>query len=163
MTGSNLTSPTANTHVVSLQARSTPDLTQAIHLPGDDGFTVERARLCLSLYYEKDMMPQDRADMLDLFSKALHHLPKWAVAKGFDTWERSGIRRPSPGEIVLFAQNAIKEITDELARRRRLDQERAVADDATREASRVTPEARARIMAEVGMTPVRLAAVEAGK
>ena len=56
--------------------------------------------------------------MLNLFAKALRQYPKWAVARGFDDWEKTGIRRPSPAEIGILASRALKEITDELAKRK---------------------------------------------
>ncbi len=58
--------------------------------------------------------------MLEEFRRALTHLPKWAVAKGFDEWARTMSRRPSPAEIGLLASRAMAPMADELAYRERL-------------------------------------------
>ena len=148
----NSTPRTANMPVALAQAKS-ESLTQAIHSPNDDGFTVERARVCLKLYYDPDMDAQDRADMLNLFAKALQQYPKWAVARGFDDWEKTGTRRPSPAEIGILAGRAVKEITDELAKRRVNSapppKERQPVDAAEAE----------RIMQRAGFTAKRMEAV----
>jgi len=151
----NSTSPTANTPAVSVQAKSKEALTQAIHSPADSGFTVDRARRCLKLYYEPDMSAEDRADMLDLYEKALSAYPKWAVSKGFDQWEKTGTRRPSPGEIGILAGRAMKEITDELARRAKIE--------TPPEPERAPPsqEEAERIMQRAGFTPKRIADIRA--
>lgn len=147
------TARTANTHVASLRERSSADLIQAIRSPGDDGYTVNRARICLRHYYDPDMDAHDRAEMLDSYAKALRAYPKWAVAQAFDAWERTGTRRPSPGEIAILADRAVKEITDELTRRS--------PPVAQLEPPRPIPskEAAAEIMARAGFTPAKIEAV----
>lgn len=65
------------------------------------------------------MSVDDRADMIEAYRRALTTRPKWAVAKAFDEWERTGSRRPSPAELNILAGRAMKVITDELARRKK--------------------------------------------
>lgn len=90
---------------------------------------------------------------------ALASYPNWAVQKAFDAWVRTGTRMPSPGDIVILAGREVRPIHEEIARRERISREQA-EHEARRAASIVTPEAAARIMAEAGMTPERLAAVQ---
>lgn len=67
-------------------------------------------------------------------------------------------RRPSPGEIRLLAEREVKPLGEELARRRRINsQEKAAKAEQSKRI--VTPEERARILAERGFTEERLAAV----
>lgn len=155
---SNSTSRTVSIAAGSLREKSTEALIQAIRLPNDEGFTADRARKCLKLYFDPDMDNEDRAEMLDAFARALRPYPKWVVAKGFDDWDRTPgqRRRPSPGEIVYLASLVVKEITDELARRKR---EQAPAPEAA--PPRVEGGAAERIMAQAGFTPKRIEAVRA--
>lgn len=105
------------------------------------------------------MSADDRAEVISLFIKALSQLPRWAVAKGFDAWEKTGHRRPSPGEIVILAERAVKEITDELTLREKELARQAAADAVP---PPLSPESRAeaqRILDRVGFTPKRMAAV----
>ncbi|MES2781732.1 MAG: hypothetical protein V4657_02955, partial [Pseudomonadota bacterium] len=118
-------------------------------------FTANRARLCLKLFFDPDMDNSDRAEMLDNFAKALSGYPRWAVSRGFDDWERTMQRRPSPAEIGILAGRAIRPITDEISRRK------AEAEPVETEAPPcVTAEAAAEIMARAGFTPQRIAAVK---
>ena len=154
---SNSTSRTVSIAAGSLREKSTEALIQAIRLPNDEGFTADRARKCLRLYFDPDMDNEDRAEMLGSFARALREYPKWVVAKGFDDWERTSAgRRPSPGEIVILASRVVKEITDELARRKREQ-----APDPEAAPPRVEGCAAERIMAAAGFTPKRIAAVRA--
>ena len=109
----------ANTPAASAKAKSTSALTQAIHSAGDDAYTLDRTRTCLKLYYDPDMSAADRADMMDSYRKALSSRPKWAVAKAFDEWERTGTRRPSPADLDKLAGKAMQVLTDEIARRKK--------------------------------------------
>jgi len=156
MTDNALTRPTGNTPAVSLRDRSNADLTQAIRSPGDEAYVLDRARVVLKLYYDPAMDDLDRADMLDEFRKALSHMPKWAVAKGFDEWARTMSRRPSPAEIAILAQRAIRSIADELADRVKMNAPASLppeprSDDEKARASR--------IMEMAGFTPKRIDAV----
>lgn len=99
------------------------------------------------------MSHEDHAAVLDEFARALRDLPKWAVAKGFDSWMRSRNRRPSPAEIGIEAGRAIKELTDEIADRRR----RAAAPPAPKPP--VDRDAAAEILRRAGFTARRLDAV----
>mgnify|MGYP003637906053 CR=1 FL=1 len=111
------TAPMTNTSVASLREKSTPDLIQAIRSPGDDAYILKRLRACLSAFYEPEMDPKTRAAMMDEYPRALGDLPRWAVSTAFDAWMRQHNRRPSPAEIRILAENSIKNITGELARR----------------------------------------------
>ena len=153
MTAPALTQPTANTSVVSLRARSSADLIQAIHSPGDEAYVLERARVCLKAFFEPGMDDQDRAALLDEFARALRNVPRWAVARGFDTWMRTRTRRPSPAEINIEAQAAIRELTDELAHRKRM------AAPGEPQAPRVDAETAERTLQRYGFTPKRMEAV----
>jgi hypothetical protein len=109
-----------------------------------------RARLCFKLYYRTEDGDADRAEMFDLFAKALTKFPRWAVSQAFDDWEREGMRRPNPAEIGNFAALAAKTITDEIARRAKLTQ----APEPQK--VRISKASADEIMAEMGMTPERL-------
>lgn len=147
--------PTANTPAVSVREKSTADLTQAIHSPGDEAYVLDRTRICLKAFYEPDMSHEDRAAVMDEFARALRGYPRWAVSRGFDGWMKAGTRRPSPGDIVILAGRAIQEITDELKRRDRIAEQQA-EDDAP---PRCSADMSARLMAQAGFTPKRLDAV----
>ena len=149
---SNSTQRTANMPAVSAQARS-ESLMQAIRSPNDAGYTVDRARVCLKLYYDPDMDQSDRAAMLDRYAQALSAYPKWAVARGFDDWEKSGVRRPSPAEIGILASRAMKELTDELAKRK------SIAAPAAPERKPVDAAEAERIMQQAGFTVKRMDAL----
>jgi len=153
MTVPALTQPTANTSVVLLTERSTEDLTQAILLPGDEPYVLERARVCLKAFYDPGMDDRDRAALLDEFARALRNVPRWAVAKGFDAWMRTRTRRPSPAEINIEAQAAIRELTDELAHRKRMAEPEAPPPP------RVDAETAARTLQQHGFTPKRMEAI----
>lgn len=146
-------SPTENTSVASLRERLTADLIQAIHSKGDEAYVLDRTRICLKAFYEPGMLDQDRAALLDEFARALRNVPRWAVAKGFDVWMRSRSRRPSPGEIYTEAMKAIRELTDELDYRKRMQ-----APDET-PTPRVDAETAARILEQAGFTPKRMETV----
>ena len=153
MTERNLPSHTANTPAASLRARSTEALTQAIHSAGDEAYVLERTRVCLSCFYEPDMLPEDRAAMMDEFGRALRAFPRWAVSKAYDAWMRTAHRRPSPGEIAILAGRELKTVTDEIALRRKFE----VAPEAPR--SKPDPAAAAEILSRAGWTPSRMAAI----
>lgn len=119
-TGQSLTSLTANTPVASVREKSTEDLTRAIHSPHDEGYTLDRTRVMLKLYYDPDMDAADRASMIDSYARALRFQPRWAVAQAFDEWERTGKRRPSPGELVWLATEAVDRLRKEVQYRDRM-------------------------------------------
>ena len=110
---------TANTPASSVRAQSNEALTQAIHSPGDEEYTLNRTRTCLKLYYDPDMNAADRAEMIDSYAKALRSYPKWAVAQAFNQWERDKTHRPSPAALVSLAGAAVKRVSDEISRRAR--------------------------------------------
>jgi len=161
--GQNLTLHTGNISPVSLRARSSQDLTQAIRLPtaaelpDHRAFTANRARVCLKLFYDPDMDAADRAEMLDNFAKALSGYPRWAVSKGFDDWERTMQRRPSPAEIGILASRAVKEITDELRRRQPPAQPPSYPSP---DRQPISAEAANEILARAGFGPDRTLAVK---
>jgi hypothetical protein len=147
---------TGNTRGVSLRDRSNADLTQAILSAGDEAYVLDRARVVLKLYYDPAMDDMDRADMLEEFRKALSNLPKWAVAKGFDEWARTMSRRPSPAEIAILAQRALKSIADELADRVKMDAPPSSPPDPRSDEEKARAN---RIMQLAGFTPKRFEAV----
>ncbi len=114
---------------------------------------LERARVCLKAFFDPGMDDRDRAALLDEFARALRNVPRWAVARGFDTWMRCRTRRPAPAEINIEAQKAIRELTDELAYRKRMEPpeepQRATVDQEEAE----------RILMRSGYTPKKLDAV----
>jgi hypothetical protein len=106
-------------------------------------------------FFDPDMDHQVRAAVMEEFRKALTHLPKWAVAKGFDEWTRTMTRRPSPADIGILAGRAMAPLANELAYRARL-QVTAVheprSDDEKERAEKVLHSA--------GFTPKRIEAVK---
>ena len=149
-----LTSLTGNTPAALLREKSSADLTQAIHSPGDEAYALDRARTVLSLYYEPDMTAEARAEMLEEFRKALRPYPKWTVARAFDDWVRQHKRRPSPGEIAILAKGHIKPLTDELERRTPPEEPiRSVIDK----------DSASEILKRAGFTPRRFKAMQANR
>ncbi|QCP84342.1 hypothetical protein EYE35_01210 [Cereibacter sphaeroides] len=144
---------TASTSVASPRAKSTPDLIRAIQTRGDRAYTLDRTRRCLALYYDAASDDVARAEIIERFAVALGNLPPWAVARGFDAWERTGKRRPTPADIVSLSEAALKEFTDELARRR------AAAPPPEPERHPVDKDAAAEILARAGFTPARMEAI----
>jgi len=149
------TQRTANTPAALVREKSTSALTQAIHSPGDDEYVLHRTRTCLKLYYDPEMSVEDRADMIESYRRALGSKPKWAVAKAFDEWERTGTRRPSPADLNILAGKAMKVITDELAQRKRNE----AAPEPTVERTDDERAAGLHALQSVGFTPKRFEAV----
>ena len=125
----------------------------AIHLPGDDGATLIRANTCLALYFDPDGDEETRLGVRVAFVTALRGIPEWAMHKAFDVWQRSGVRRPSPAEVVILAERQIAALNGEIKRRTPPppDLPRATPDAATAE----------EIMNRAGFTPARMNAVRA--
>jgi hypothetical protein len=140
-----------------LRERSTEDLIQAIHSPGDEAFVLDRARVTLKLFFERDMSDLDKAEMLEEFGRALRDLPRWAVSQAFDRWNREQRRRPAPGDIVELAKQAMRRVTDELADRRREGDGSALPGPETDPRERAEMAERAkRILEEAGFTARRI-------
>lgn len=136
---------------VSLTAQSLSKLQAAIHSPCDGGETLKRANICLKLYFDPDGSPADRAAIREAFVRALADVPTWAMHKAFDAWERSGVRRPSPGEIAILAKRELMPFTDEIKRREKAEAQRR------EEAESYVPDAAAkaaveRIVQQAGFT-----------
>jgi hypothetical protein len=148
-----------NLPTVSVKDQSTSLMTAAIRSLSDRGETLKRANSCLALYFDPDNDTATKVEMRQAFVRALDHLPEWAMHIAFDTWERTGTRRPSPAEIVILADRQLQPMRDELNRRKKAEDEAQAEADAKR-AARVTPEVAARIMAEAGLTPDRIALVK---
>lgn len=125
---------------------------------GDEGAILKRANICLGNFYDPDLDPETKAGVRESFVRALREIPLWAVLRGFDAWERSMTRRPSPGEIVILAQKELRPLTDELALRQR-ERDRAEQEQRERDEARMSPEAAAQILARTGFTPARMDAV----
>ncbi len=155
-----LTKPTANSPAVSVRERSTADLTQAIHSPGDEAYVLNRTRVVLSAFFQADMDHQQRADLIDEFGRALRELPRWAVVRGFDAWMRTGTHRPTPANIVILAQRELEVLTDEVARRARLEKDAEEAQ-AWNRLQRCSAESAERALQAAGFTPRRIDALEA--
>lgn len=156
MADGTLTTTIANTSGLSVRAKSTEALTQAIHLAGDEAYVLHRTRICLKLYYDPQMNDADRAEMIDSYGKALKSYPKWAVAQAFDEWERTGTRRPSPADLRILAGRSVSALSDEVKRR-----EREAAQAAEVEHVRTDDERAAamRDLNRAGFTPKRMDAV----
>ncbi|AZB63878.1 hypothetical protein EBL87_09065 [Cereibacter sphaeroides] len=147
---------TASSPVASLREKSSADLIRAIRSPSDEAFTLDRTRTCLRLFFEPDMLPEDRAAVIDSFGRALASFPRWAVSAAFDAYEKTGTHRPAPAQIVRLAEAELKRITDEVARRERIEEERAAEQRPAVDAG----SARA-IMDAAGFTPRRIEALRA--
>lgn len=145
-----------------MRERSTSELTKAIRSEADDpqidAYILERAQTVLNVGYIPDWTAQERAAVLDEFRKALRDFPKWAIVRAFDEWVRTSPRRPSPGEIVVLARKAVRPITDELAHRQRVEEERK-AEEAARLAQLPTKDEADAICRSAGFTPQRMEAV----
>lgn len=104
------------------------------------------------------MDPQERAEMLNLYAKALGGLPRWAVSQAYDQWERTESRKPTPADIVKLAEDRMRPIREELEHRRKIEREKKEwqASDGR---PRMDPEAMQRILDEAGMTKERIAMV----
>lgn len=110
--------------MASLREQSNSELTTAIRLPNDPGKTLIRVTSVLALYFDPDHDPKVKASIREEFVRALAAYPDWAVQRAFDTWTKTGQRRPTPSEIVILVERQIKPLTDELARRDREAAER---------------------------------------
>ena len=84
---------------------------------------LKRTNAVLALYYDPDLEPETKAAIREEFVRALSSYPIWAVHKAFDSWARSGTRRPTPGEIVILVAREMQPLTDELARRAKQEAE----------------------------------------
>lgn len=89
----------------------------------------------MGLYFDPDDDPATRKDKREEFVRAVASSPQWAIEQAFDDWVRTGTRRPTPGDIVILVGRALKPMTDELARRRKMD---AAAEEQRR--AQITPE-----------------------
>jgi hypothetical protein len=126
-----------------VREQPTSTLQAAIHSPADHGATLKRANTCLALYFEPDPDdPEARAAVREAFVRALAHVPSWAMHRAFDQWERTGQRRPSPGEIVILAERALQPLVREVDDRKRNTEAAAEARRAAEEER--TPEQRRR-------------------
>ena len=123
----------------------------AIHSPSDAAATIRRANQCLALYFQADDDAETRLAVRQAFARALDGLPTWAMLRAFDAWEKSSTRRPSPAEIVILAQRELAPFVAEIKRRQAPPPEPARQTPTAEEA--------ARIMAQAGFTPGRIAAV----
>lgn len=100
----------------------------AIRSPSDPGATLKRTDSVLNLYFQPESTPEAKAAVRKEFVVALGGVPAWAMQKAFDAWVKTGQRRPTPGEILLLAERELKPIADELARRKRLEEDRREAE-----------------------------------
>lgn len=101
------------------------------------------------------MDPKERAEMLNLYAKALAGLPRWAVSQAYDQWERTESRKPTPADIVKLAEERMRPVREELEYRRKIDREKQEAKS-EHFRPRVDPEAMQRILDAAGMTKERI-------
>lgn len=127
---------------------------------GEEAEILRRANICLANYFDPDLDPETRAGIRESFVRALREIPLWAVLRAFDAWERTMTRRPSPGDIHILAGKELKPMTDELARRHRIEAAEA-EERRARDAARCSPEAASEIMNRAGFTPKRMEALRA--
>lgn len=127
-------------------------------MPHDPGETLKRVNSVLALFFVPDEDMETKAGVREEFVRALQAYPDWAVQRAFDSWCRTRVRRPTPGEIVILASNEVKPLADEMARRKRAF-EAAEAERAKATADRCPGDVSARIMAEAGFTPKRMEAL----
>lgn len=154
MTVHNQTALSTNSPTNSLAAQSVSTVRTAILSPFNEGATLKRVNAVLANYYDPDFDAETKALARGEFLTALESFPDWAVQQAFDTWVKTGTRRPSPGEIVILVGRAMKPLTDELARR-----EKAAAQKAEYEAEQARAprckEMAERIMQTNGFTAKR--------
>lgn len=141
--------------VGSVREQSISTIRAAIHSPSDEAQVLTRTNAVLALYFDPDLEPETKAAIREEFVRALATFPIWAVHKAFDAWVRTAQRRPTPGEIVILADRELRPLSNELERREGLRAEYEAAE-ADRTRNKVSDEARARIIAEAGMTEERL-------
>lgn len=154
MTVHNLTVQSTNSPMASLKAQSASTIQTAILSPFDSGAALKRVNAVLANYYEPDGDAETKAMARNEFVMALRSFPDWAVQQAFDTWVRTGVRRPSPAEIAILAERAVRPLGEELARRAKIRMEKLEAE---READRepACKEAAERIMQGCGFTVKR--------
>lgn len=128
MNANALTGPSTPSRMASVREQSRSTLQAAIRSPHDQGATLKRVNAVLGLYFDPDNDPATKAAVREEFVRALAAYPDWAVQRAFDAWVKTGQRRPTPGEIVILATREIKPMTDELARREKVERERAEAE-----------------------------------
>jgi len=106
-------------------------------------------------YYQPDTDPAVVAMAVADWCAALGGMAQVDVDAAFGDWIRDRDRRPTPGEVRALAVRA--------AERRTAASRRALPPHPEPERERCSPEAAARILAEAGLTPARIAAVRLGK
>lgn len=147
-----------NSQIVSVRELPRSELTTAILSPNDPGKTLNRVNAVLALYFDHDLDRQVWATLREEYIRALAGYPDWAVMRAFDTWSRTGVRRPTPGEIVILASREVDPLHKELARRDRL---RAEDEAAAAERKPCAPEQASALMIEAGFTVKRMEQVRA--
>lgn len=143
---------------VSLREQSSSAIQTAIHSPHDEGKTLARVNVVLALYFDPDQDQQVKAAVRAEFVRALREFPYWAVQRAFDTWVKTGTRRPTPGEIVQLAQREIQPLIDELAYRERMQE---AEKERNRQSARIDASKAKSIVESAGFTPERIAALRA--
>jgi hypothetical protein len=136
-------------------AQSVSTIQTAILSPFDHGAALKRVNAVLANYYDPDFDAETKALSKAEFLTALKSFPDWAVQQAFDAWVKTGTRRPSPAEIVILVNRALKPLADELARRAKERTERAEYEAEKARAPRCKEMAE-RIMQANGFTVKRL-------
>lgn len=142
--------------MASLREQSTSTLQGAIHSKCNAGECLRRVNVCLATYFEPENTPELRSQIRQAYVRALADIPTWAMHQAFDAWEKTGVRRPSPAEILILAQRKLQPITDELARRQK-DHDARIEEERAARSRCPSPEDAARIVDAAGFTPKRLA------
>jgi hypothetical protein len=109
-----------------------------------------------------EMSDKDKAKLYDEYRRALRGFPRWAVAAAYDEWVKTGSNRPSPNNIVVLARKALKPLTDEIARREKIEAEMAEYRERQQRPKSVTDCAKIEeITQRAGYTAKRAMAVKA--
>lgn len=99
-----------------------------------DAFLTKRCDTLMNIGFQSDMTPQERAEVVNEYRRALRHFPKWVLAKAIDRAVGSSPSRPTPGHIGKLATEITADIAREGKRVKR--QEEAIAEHRAREARR---------------------------
>ncbi len=129
----------------------------SIRSQASEGDILTRINTVLDLYYRPDRDPAAEARVLEEYVRALRHFPAWAINRACDAWNRTGKRRPTPGELVELIDMELKPWRDELEHRRRMAA--AQAEDQRPRPDPVSPSRADEIVRAAGFTPERIEAL----
>ncbi|MEI4262747.1 hypothetical protein [Roseovarius sp. D0-M9] len=142
------------------------DLAAAVRSETDkaeiDTLILKLAKVACNVGFIPDWTEEEWADMYNEFRLALRDMPSWAVENAFHDWMRAHPRRPSPAEIVILAERALRPIKDEIAHRKK-EAARLEEQEAERRRAKLTPEEADAICARAGYTPKHFEAVKSAR